>query len=500
MCKAEFQNGSPISINPSAIAADPSAAGKTDKPVDKSKGLWTRCEKCGVILYIKHLKDNNHICFGCNFHLKMSSSERVEHLIDPGTWRSLDDTLSPMDPLEFFDLKGYPDRIKEAQDKTGMQDGLRAGTGLLHGIPVALGVMEFGYMGGSMGSVVGEKLTRLIEYATQEGLSLIIVSTSGGARMQEGIFSLMQVRARLMLDDACAILRALSGRPRRTPVMRCPPLAYADGKDLGGVACSPERGQPAVCVCADIAHHGRRHRKLWHARGHHCEWSGGILIGKKIGIGRIPSLFTLAKADDRSCALLFYPGQVAEPGAIIGFAGRRVIEQTLQEQLPDDFQTAEYLLNKGLLDLVIPRSFLKGALFEMMDFYKDAPYKKQGRIPFGVQHGTFLTAEEKIRRRYKEWTAGGNGKALASSSSPAEAPSYKELVSSMRTLLGESDKVDVMDLMKDEAALAEAMAAAKVSKIEWVQRQSSLLAGSKGDYMFRMTPEKPSYLLEKQAA
>ena len=179
----------PISINKDRIIdPTPKAAAAAT-----GKGLWTRCEKCGVILYIKHLKEHNHICFGCNFHLKMSSQERIDHMIDPGTWRSLDDTLSPMDPLEFFDLKGYPDRIKEAQDKTGMQDGLRAGTGLLHGIPVALGVMEFGYMGGSMGSVVGEKLTRLIEYATQEGLSLIIVSTSGGARMQEGIFSLMQV-------------------------------------------------------------------------------------------------------------------------------------------------------------------------------------------------------------------------------------------------------------------------------------------------------------------
>ena len=180
----------PISINKDRLI-DP--VPKAAAAAATGKGLWTRCEKCGVILYIKHLKEHNHICFGCNFHLKMSSAERIEHMIDPGTWRSLDDLLSPMDPLEFFDLKAYPDRIKEAQDKTGMQDGLRSGTGLLHGIPVALGVMEFGYMGGSMGSVVGEKLTRLIEYATQEGLSLIIVSTSGGARMQEGIFSLMQV-------------------------------------------------------------------------------------------------------------------------------------------------------------------------------------------------------------------------------------------------------------------------------------------------------------------
>lgn len=198
MCHAETPDGAPVIKGPISInkpASDPvTAASQGAKPVDRSKGLWTRCDKCGVILYVKHLKEHDHICFGCGFHLKMSSAERIEHMIDPGTWRSLDETLSPGDPLEFVDLKGYPDRIKEAQDKTGLQDGVRTGTGLLHGIPVALGVMDFNYMGGSMGSVVGEKLTRLIEYATQEGLTLIIVCSSGGARMQEGIFSLMQVR------------------------------------------------------------------------------------------------------------------------------------------------------------------------------------------------------------------------------------------------------------------------------------------------------------------
>ncbi len=135
---------------------------------------------------------HHHICFGCNHHLKMSSAERIEHLIDPGTWRAFDETLSPVDPLEFTDQKAYIDRISIAQKATGLQDAVVTGTGLLHGIPVALGVMEFAYMGGSMGSVVGEKLTRLIEYATQEGLALMIVCTSGGARMQEGILSLVR--------------------------------------------------------------------------------------------------------------------------------------------------------------------------------------------------------------------------------------------------------------------------------------------------------------------
>lgn len=125
--------------------------------------------------------------------LFLEKQERVEHLVDPGTWRPMDETLSPCDPLDFTDVRAYPDRIREAQEKTGLQDGVRTGTGLLHGIPIALGVMDFSFMGGSMGSVVGEKLTRLIEYATQEGLALMIVCTSGGARMQEGILSLMQV-------------------------------------------------------------------------------------------------------------------------------------------------------------------------------------------------------------------------------------------------------------------------------------------------------------------
>jgi acetyl-CoA carboxylase carboxyl transferase subunit beta len=352
------------------------------------------------------LQEHNHICFSCNFHLKMSSAERIEHMIDPGTWRPLDETLSPVDPLEFVDLRSYPDRVKEAQDKMGMQDGVRTGTGLLHGIPVALGVMDFGYMGGSMGSVVGEKLTRLIEYATQEGLALIIVSTSGGARMQEGIFSLMQM---------AKISGALHVHQNEANLLF---ISILTSPTLGGVTAS-------------------------------FGMLGDIII--------------------------------AEPQAIIGFAGRRVIEQTLQEQLPDDFQTAEYLLDKGQLDLVVPRSFLKGALFEIIDFYRDAPYKKQGRIPFGVQHGVFLNTEEKVRRKVKEWGAGssGNGK----------VPSYQELVSSMRVLIGEAGSVDVKELAKDEAALSEAFALARTGKMEWVQSQKALLTG-KDEYQFKFKDTK----------
>ena len=295
---------------------------------DGSQGLWTRCDHCGVILYIKHLKENQRVCFGCGYHLQMNSQERIEHLIDSGTWRPLDETLSPCDPLEFRDQKAYTERLKEAQERTGLQDAVQTGTGMLDGIPIALGVMDFNFMGGSMGSVVGEKITRLIEYATQEGLTLILVCASGGARMQEGILSLMQmakISAALQVYQSCANLLYIS------------------------VLTSPTTGG----VTASFA-----------------------MLGD----------------------LIF-----AEPKALIGFAGRRVIEQTLQEQLPDDFQTAEYLLHHGLLDLIVPRSFLKQALSETITLYKDAPFKRFGSIPHGIQQPLNFINEEKIRRRWNNW-------------------------------------------------------------------------------------------------
>lgn len=288
-----------------------------------SEGLWTRCDHCGGILYVKHLKQNHRVCFACGSHLQMSSTERIDSLIDAGTWRPFDETVSPCDPLEFTDQKNYTERLQDAQERTGLQDAVQTGTGLLDGIPVALGVMDFTFMGGSMGSVVGEKITRLIEYATQEGLPVILVCASGGARMQEGILSLMQmakISGALHIHQNCAKLLYIS------------------------VLTSPTTGG----VTASFA-----------------------MLGD----------------------LIF-----AEPKALIGFAGRRVIEQTLQEQLPDDFQTAEYVLHHGLLDLIVPRSFLKQALSETISLYKEAPLKISGRIPYGERGPLTKIREEQIRR------------------------------------------------------------------------------------------------------
>jgi acetyl-CoA carboxylase carboxyl transferase subunit beta len=313
---------------------------------DGSKGLWTRCDHCGVILYIKHLRENQRVCFGCGYHLQMDSQERIEHLIDDNTWRPLDETLSPCDPLSFGDQKPYTERLREAQERTGLQDAVQTGTGLLDGIPIALGVMDFNFMGGSMGSVVGEKITRLIEYATQEGLTLVLVCASGGARMQEGIFSLMQmakISGALQIYQSCANLLYIS------------------------VLTSPTTGG----VTASFA-----------------------MLGD----------------------LIF-----AEPKALIGFAGRRVIEQTLQEDLPEDFQTSEYLLHHGLLDLIVPRCFLKQALSETITLYKDAPFKPVGKVPYGLQNGLNLLTEEKVRRRWQDWSLSLYGDA-STTNSPLEAP------------------------------------------------------------------------------
>jgi acetyl-CoA carboxylase carboxyl transferase subunit beta len=288
-------------------------------------GLWTRCDNCGTILYIKHLKENQCVCFACGYHLQMSSRERIKNLIDIGTWRPLDETLSPCDPLDFCDQKTYSERLKDAQERTNLQDAILTGTGLIDGIPAALGVMDFSFMGGSMGSVVGEKITRLIEYATREGYILILICASGGARMQEGILSLMQmakISSALQIHQSSANLLYLS------------------------VLTSPTTGG----VTASFA-----------------------MLGD----------------------LIF-----AEPNALVGFAGRRVIEQTLQEKLPENFQTAEYLLDHGLCDLIIPRSFLKQALSEIITLYKDTTFKRRGKLPANLQNQFDFLTEEKIRRKY----------------------------------------------------------------------------------------------------
>lgn len=270
--------------------------------IDGGHGLWTRCDGCGIILYIKHLIENYRVCAGCGYNLHMNTKERIEQFLDYGSWRPIDEDFSPCDPIEFQDERDYFERLEEAQERTGFQDAIQTGTGMLHEIPVAFAVMDFTFMGGSMGSVVGEKLTRLIEYATKKGLTLLVVCASGGARMQEGIYSLMQ-----MAKISAALHKYQSSGTRIY-------ISILTSPTTGGVTAS-------FAMSADLV--------------------------------------------------------LAEPKALIGFAGRRVIEETLQEvTLPVDFQTAEYLLFHGLINHIIPRNAFKGALFEIISLYKNAPYKR----------------------------------------------------------------------------------------------------------------------------
>jgi acetyl-CoA carboxylase carboxyl transferase subunit beta len=259
-------------------------------------GLWSKCQVCSVMTYTKDLRANQMVCLECNHHMRVLSDERVRQLIDANTWRPLDEEIYPIDPLKFRDRKAYSDRLREIQDKTGLADAVQTGLGQLEGLPVALGVMDFLFMGGSMGSVVGEKLTRMIERATRERLPVLIVCASGGARMQEGMLSLMQM----------AKISAALERHRAASLLYIPILSHPT---TGGVTAS-------FAMLGDII--------------------------------------------------------IAEPKATIAFAGRRVVEQTLREKLPDDFQTAEYLLAHGFVDAIVPRTQLKKTLAQLIRLHQ--PY------------------------------------------------------------------------------------------------------------------------------
>lgn len=259
-------------------------------------GLWSKCVECGVLTYTKDLRANQMVCPDCGHHNRVDGEERIYQLIDGKTWESMDDSLRPTDPLKFRDRKAYGDRIRETQEKIGLLDGCTTGVGKINGETVALGVMDFRFMGGSMGSVVGEKLTRLVERGTRERLPVVIVCASGGARMQEGMLSLMQ-----MAKISAALQRHKEARLLYVPVLSHP--------TTGGVTAS-------FAMLGDII--------------------------------------------------------IAEPKATIAFAGRRVVEQTLREKLPDDFQTAEYLLNHGFVDLIVPRTQLKTTLTQLIQLHQPA--------------------------------------------------------------------------------------------------------------------------------
>nr|YP_009691529.1 acetyl-CoA carboxylase carboxyltransferase beta subunit [Sanguisorba sitchensis]QEG58308.1 acetyl-CoA carboxylase carboxyltransferase beta subunit [Sanguisorba sitchensis] len=265
----------------------------------KYRHLWIQCENCYGLNYKKFLKSKMNICEQCGCHLKMSSFDRIELLIDPGTWDPMNEDMVSLDPIEFHSQEEpYKDRIDSYQKNTGLTEAVQTGTGQLNGIPVAIGVMDFQFMGGSMGSVVGEKITRLAEYATTKLLPLILVCASGGARMQEGSLSLMQM---------AKISSAL--------------YDYQSNKKLFYVAVltSPTTG------------------------------------GVTASFGMLGDII------------------IAEPNAYIAFAGKRVIEQTLNKTVPEDSQVAEYLFHKGLLDPIVPRNPLKGVLSELFRLHAFFP-------------------------------------------------------------------------------------------------------------------------------
>ncbi|MCB0323419.1 MAG: acetyl-CoA carboxylase carboxyltransferase subunit beta [Bdellovibrionales bacterium] len=254
-------------------------------------GLWTKCPGCGEIIYSRELERSRMVCPKCDYHFRLSAEQRLELLCDRQSFEEFDVGLKTNDPLSFKDSMRYRERLKRAEKKTAQMDAVRVGRARIDGHRAMLGVFNFAFMGGSMGLVVGEKLTRMVEAAIQERLPVIIVSASGGARMQEGIYSLMQ-----MAKVTAALVR------------------------LG------ERGLPYISVLTDPT-------------------TGGVAA-------------SFAMQGDVI---------VAEPGALIGFAGPRVIEQTIRSKLPEGFQRSEFLLEHGMVDLISPRAELKKTLATLLE-------------------------------------------------------------------------------------------------------------------------------------
>lgn len=255
-------------------------------------GLWVKCDGCEEILYKKELVKNLHVCHKCNHHFRIGSQEYIEILLDKDTGEELNAQLRSVDALEFKALKRYSDQLKSARHKTGMEEAVRTLTGRMNDHPLVLAVMDFGFIGGSMGSVVGEKIARAVDEARERRLPLVIVSASGGARMMEGALSLMQM-----------------------------------AKTSAKLSLLHEAGLPYISL-------------LTHPT------TGGVtasfsMLGDFI---------------------------LAEPGALIGFAGPRVIKQTIGQDLPEGFQRSEFLLEKGFVDRVIERKDLKEEITRIIEF------------------------------------------------------------------------------------------------------------------------------------
>jgi len=259
----------------------------------RTEGMWEKCAACRKIIWKKDLEANWQVCPRCDHHFRLSSLRRLELLMDGGEWTEHDAGLSSTDPLNFTDTRAYRQRLKEAQKKLGMRDAIRCVDGKLSGRPVICCAMEFGFIGGSMGAVVGEKVTRAIDLAIERRNPLVVVSCSGGARMMEGTISLLQ-------------LAKVSGALSRLDDARLPYISILTDPTTGGVTAS-------YAMLGDL--------------------------------------------------------NIAEPRALIGFAGPRVIEQTIRQKLPEGFQRSEFLLQHGFLDAVVHRKELKSYVASALEFF-----------------------------------------------------------------------------------------------------------------------------------
>ena len=261
------------------------------KPSDQ---LWVKCNSCNEIIYRKVIERNLQVCPKCNYHFQIPARRRIDYVADPGTFVEYDADLVSADPLEFKDSKRYPSRVKESQEKTGQKDAIICGEARIKGQPAMIGIFEFNFMGGSLGSVVGEKITRLIERAIEKKIGVVIFCASGGARMQEGILSLMQ-----MAKTSAALAKLHEAR--------IPYISVLTDPTTGGVSAS-------------------------------IAMLGNIII--------------------------------AEPKAMIGFAGPRVIKDTIRAELPEGFQRAEYLLEHGMVDMIVERKDLQHMLASLLEMLK----------------------------------------------------------------------------------------------------------------------------------
>ncbi len=263
------------------------------KQVQMPEGVWTKCKNCDEIIYAKEIERNLNVCPKCDYHFRISARERIALILDEGSFVEMDSGIQSIDFLDFKDSKKYKERIKATIKKTGMNDAVVCGEGTINELPVAVAVFDFSFMGGSMGSVVGEKITRAIEKGLEARAPVIVFSSSGGARMQESIMSLMQM-----------------------------------AKTSAALAKLKKNGIPFISVLTDPT-------------------TGGVTA-------------SFAMLGDLN---------IAEPRALIGFAGPRVIEQTIRQKLPEGFQRSEYLLEHGMVDMIVRRQEMKERLSQVLRIF-----------------------------------------------------------------------------------------------------------------------------------